>query len=178
MARTIARLVILPRSRALNPLGCNQIFPSSLVLRGFRSLLVATKLRSNLLTAWCETPHKTASPDSDIPDSPVSSTVKNSTLSRITRVIVIFDPSFLCKRYVVSRRSFLRKQDGWRFVTIRGYLGWICNPWKGVGFDRRSPIDLWVVVVTVGLDACLRSRRKRFWCQDLGRTEHDRLSWP
>jgi hypothetical protein len=40
--------------------------------------------------AGVETPHSRASPDSDIPDSPVSSIVKNSTPSRITLVIVIY----------------------------------------------------------------------------------------
>ncbi len=47
------------------------------------------------MTAGVETPQSRASPDSDIPDSPVSSIVKNSTPSRSTRVIFIFSPAFV-----------------------------------------------------------------------------------
>jgi hypothetical protein len=64
-------------------------------LMAFSWSQVKDVLLINLCIETGDTPHRRANPVSDIPDSPVSSTVKNSTPSRSTRVIFMFSLS-LC----------------------------------------------------------------------------------
>ena len=77
-------------TRTINDIeSINDIFSDGLIPIIADLLSIIIVLVTMFATDWRLTLQRRANPDSDIPDSPVASIVKNSTSSRITRVIVI-----------------------------------------------------------------------------------------